>query len=220
MIQGAIFDADGTLLDSMPIWKEVDARYLAGYGIVPSSAVSEAVSTMTLEESSLYFKEHYHLPDTPAQIRRDILRIVDDFYCREVEPKAGIPEFLEQLRQRHIPMAIATTGDRTLLETALRRLGLDAYFQEILTCSELATGKHQPFIYTTAAERLGTPIAATVVFEDALYAIRTAAEAGFPTVGIADAAGHTDQEEIRQIAHHYMDDFSDLSAFWAFASTL
>ncbi|HOO27506.1 MAG TPA: HAD family hydrolase, partial [Lachnospiraceae bacterium] len=136
----------------------------------------------------------------------------------EVQAKPGVKNFLQNLRKHHIPMVIATTGDRELLKTALKRLSLEPYFLEILTCTEFHTSKKYPYIYEKASDRLGTNPEQTFVFEDVLHAVASAAKGGFVTVAVEDAASHADAEKIRETADYYMTDFLDFNHFWEFAS--
>lgn len=218
MIQGAIFDADGTLLDSMQIWKEAGARYLQQFGIELSDEAYKKMFTMSLEESAVFLKEHYGLQDSPDKIKRDVLKNIEDFYRFEVSAKPGVHSFLCKMKKENIPMAIATSGDRALLESALERLNIRHYFKEIFTCTELLTSKKEPFIYYEAAKHLGTQPQKTVVFEDVLYAIETAKKAGFITAAVSDTQSDGEAAQIRLQADYYIADFSDFQDFMKYAS--
>lgn len=209
MIKGIIFDADGTLLDSMRIWAELGERYLTGLGIKAEEGLSDILYPMTLEESSNYIKERYHLADTVEKITEDTLKLIEHFYQHEVKAKAGLDLFLEKLRQKQVSMGIATSGDKEILRSALIRLGIDQYFNFILTCTELGTSKQETVIYQKAAQMLGTEPEETVVFEDVLHGIKTAKSSGFITVAIEDASNQGDREEIVRTADYYIADFQD-----------
>ena len=209
MIKGIIFDADGTLLDSMRIWAELGERYLTGLGIKAEEGLSDILYPMTLEESSNYIKERYHLADTVEKITEDTLKLIEHFYQHEVKTKAGLDLFLEKLRQKQVSMGIATSGDKEILRSALIRLGIDQYFAFILTCTELGTSKQEAVIYQKAAQMLGTEPEETVVFEDVLHGIKTAKSSGFITVAIEDASNQRDREEIARTADYYIEDFQD-----------
>ena len=106
-------------------------------------------------------------------------------------------------------MAVATSGDRRILDTALERLGISDCFTAILTCSDLKTNKRVPTIYLRAAELLGTKPEETAVFEDVLHAIQAAKSAGFITYAIEDRFSEQDRNEIKRTADFYLQDFSD-----------
>ncbi len=214
MISGIIFDIDGTLLDSMPIWEDVGVRYLRSLGITPEPQLSQVLFPMTMEEGAAYIKSRYALPQSTEEIQRSVLRLIHNFYTQEVSLKPGAAGFLQQAAQRHISMVLATSGDADLALAALRRLGAADYFQGLFTCSQLHTSKQEPIIYETAAASMGTSPGDTAVFEDVRYAIQTAKRAGFYTVAVADAASSTDAPALKAEADCYLTDYYHTSSFW------
>ena len=206
-IRGAIFDADGTLLDSMHIWDELGERYLRSLGIKAEEGLAQILFSMTLEESSAYLKKRYQLAQSEEEIKAGVLAQLEDFYRHKVSLKPGAADFLYKLAEENIPMVIATSGDKELLEAALERLNVAQYFRRIFTCSELKTSKKQPDIYRIAADFLGTAPKETAVFEDVLYAVETAKSAGFFTAAVEDAASISDKERLKQTADVYLENF-------------
>lgn len=211
MIKGAVFDMDGTLLDSMPVWEHASERYLLEKGIVAEEGLSEILFSMSMRQGAEYVKEKYGLREDIDTIVAGVNEIVFTAYEKEVQPKEGIRELLEELRGRGIPMAVATSTDRPMVEAALKRTGLEAYFARVFTCTEVGAGKVRPDIYDAAAQFLGTKPGETWVFEDALYAIKTAKAAGFPVAGIYDETSRREQEEIRALADVYLRDWKELT---------
>lgn len=209
MVRGMIFDIDGTLLDSMPIWYDLGARYLRSQGIMPESNLGGILNSMTLEEGTMYLGSHYNLEESPSQIRHDLKGIMDAFYRHEVQTKPGVNAFLRACQERNIPMILVTIGDAELAEAALRRNGIWQYFTGMLTCEALHTNKHAPRIYQRAAGLLGTDPARTLVFEDLCYAVKTAKDAGFPVAAVLDDAGRKDWQTMEQLADISIRDFTD-----------
>ena len=209
MMKGIIFDVDGTLLDSMHIWDELGKRYLSSVGIEAKPGLEKILFPMSLDESSQYLKEAYGLSDSVEKIMEDTIKILSDFYRKEAAPKKGVIDFIKEMQSRNIPMAIATSGDRQILDTALERLGIAHCFTAILTCSQLKTNKRVPIIYQQAAKILGTKPEETAVFEDVIHAIKAAKQAGFVTYGVEDEASIQDREEIIETAAYYVQDFTD-----------
>ena len=207
MIRGAIFDADGTLLDSMHIWHELGERYLKTRNIEPEEGLSRRLYPLSLEQGCEYLREHYGLSSSLKEIERGILAIIEGFYRDEAGIKPGVREFLDGLRQKNIPMVIATSGDRELLAAALTRNGIAEYFGAVFTCGELNTTKHEAKIFMACAEFMGLEPGNVAVFEDALFALETAKEAGFITFGVEDASAIHDRERIKALSDYYIESF-------------
>ena len=212
--QFAIFDLDGVLLDSMGIWTDLGARYLRAQGITPEPGLNAILFAMSMEQGAAYLKAHYPLPQSEAEIGDGIARMLADYYFYEVPAKPGAAALLAFLAERNIPMAAATSSPRTHVTQALRRLGLLPYLKEIFTTGEVGVSKHQPDIYHLAAEQLGTRPAETLVFEDSLYALKTAAGAGYRTVGVFDASGEVDQAGLSAAADAYLMDLTAFPGCW------
>lgn len=207
-IDGAIFDMDGTLLDSMFIWDTAGEQYLRSRGIEPGENVDEILKGMSLYQAARYCQTEFGLTDSTDAIIDGVNDMIQHFYTDEVLPKTGVPQFLAELKKRQVKMCVATATDRYLVEAALTRTGLLSYFGEIFTCGIVGHGKDEPDIYHAAHRFLQTPKPNTWVFEDALYAVRTAKRAGYRVVGVFDRSeGHAD--EIRALADLYIRSFEE-----------
>lgn len=205
-ITGAIFDMDGTLLDSMPVWDSVGLDYLKGLGLQPRPGLREQLSTMSMRQAAAYFRSDYGVPLPEQEIVAGINARIEAFYRNTAPAKEGVAAFLQALQSRGIRMCVATATDRHLAQAALRRTGLLGYFSFLVTCTE-TQAKDRPEIFWEAQQRLGTRREETVVFEDALYAIRTAKQAGFPVAAVYDASSEADQAQIRRLADYYLQSF-------------
>lgn len=203
-IRGAIFDVDGTLLDSMKIWKDVGARYLKKIGVTPEENLGHILYPMSLEEGTAYLKKRYNLPYTADEIRDGTLQVIADFYKNDAESKNGMKSIIESYNANGIKMIVATTSSKPFVQAALERLGILQYFCGILTATELNTNKREPLIYRKAAEILGSEPEETAVYEDMIEAIKTAKNAGFYVIGIYDDTNKDDWEEIKKIADETM----------------
>lgn len=209
MIKGAVFDADGTLLDSMHIWDELGERFLTLEGINPEPGLSNILYSMSLKESSAYIKQKYRLQQSESQITANILELIRSFYLHEVTLKSGVLSFLEFLRSHRIPMIVVTSNKRDILFGCFKRLGINGFFTDIVTCDDLNLSKREPTIYSEAANRLGFLPSECVVFEDVLYGISAAKSAGFLTVAVADFSNVSSQSELCAEANCFIKDFSD-----------
>lgn len=208
-MDGAIFDMDGTLLDTMPIWEHATESYLVGKGIEVKEKLSETLFTMSMKQGAAYVKEKYGLSESIEELIAATNAIVAEAYRSRAEAKPGMPEFLEKLKQQGVKMVVATSTDRIHAEAALKHTGLYDYFDRIFTCSEVGEGKAKPDIFEAAAAQLGTKRASTWVFEDALYAIKTAKKAGFRTVGLYDETSKKEQEEIQETVDIYLREITE-----------
>lgn len=203
---GVIFDIDGTLLDSMPVWMNAGAEYLKRRGFVPEPGLGEKLFPMTMTEGARYLKDEYGLPFSAGEIAGQITRQIMGAYERDVRLKPGAKELLEGLAAGGVPFAAATSTDRLPVEKALGRLGVLGLFAAVLTSAETGVGKDKPDIYFAAASVLGVPPSAVWVFEDALYAARTARRAGFKLAAVYDESGGKDWRELSSMADYLVAD--------------
>ena len=208
MIKGAIFDVDGTLLDSLPIWRESTERFLKSKGITADAELGKALKNLSLEEGTIHIKNRYGLSESPEEVRAGIMKVIDDFYRNEAPLKPGAREFVEKMAERGIPMVLATTSDGESITAALKRLDMWKYFGRVFTSLELNTNKREPFIFLKSAEYLGTMPEETVVFVDSVFAIEAANEAGCMTVALWDLSNDRLTDELKEKADLYMGEFS------------
>ena len=202
---------DGTLLDSMHIWNDVGPKTLRSMGIEPAPDLGPRLMLMTFRDGAALCKEEYHLSESVEEIMDLTKGRVRSFYETEVQPKPGVEKFLSLLKMEGVWMYVATNTDRDLVEAALKHTGLDGYFRGILTCAEVGVGKKDsPEIYERAMRRLRGNKKDTVIFEDALHAIRTAKAAGFRVCGVYDPSAEDDQEEIRALSDYYIRSFEEM----------
>ena len=217
MIQGVIFDLDGTLFDSMFIWDTAGEVYLRSIGKEPEADLQKTLKPMSLLQSAQYIREKYDIPLSVEDIMDGVNRTVEDFYFHTVEPKPGVIDFLEELHHRNIRMCIATATDRYQVEAALQRCKMRHFFSEIFTCTEVGSGKDRPDIFRKAMEHLQTDRSNTAVVEDAYHAAHTAKQNSFKVVGVYDSH-ESRQQELLQIADVFLSDYLHLNNFWKFAS--
>jgi len=217
MLQGVIFDMDGTLLDTMYYWEHVGEDYLRKLGKKAAPGLGQLMLAMSMEEGAEYLRTHY-LPDlTIDEILQGIRGVCDDFYREAAQFKPGAREFMARLKERGIPFVLATATDRDQVELAMKRLGVLDEFHCILTSGEIGNSKEQPDIYLQAAKRMGTAPEHTWVFEDALHAAKTAKRAGFRLVGIYDDTSADAEPELRELSDCFVYDFKDFDGFYEFA---
>ncbi len=199
-LRGVILDLDGTLLDSMPLWHEIDLQFLTENGIVPPENISDIVGKMSIMEWAEYFICEFSMPHTPQQVIRRIEELAETAYRETIPLKPHVTEFLDALDAAGIPYGVATATYRNSAWAALMRLGLAGRMQFVLTGEDIEDGKSTPAMYLRAAALLGTPPQETLVVEDALHCVQTAAAAGFLTAGVYDGASLPEEwQEMQRI---------------------
>ena len=208
-IRGVIFDVDGVLLDSLEIWTDLGARYLVSIGRVPEEGLADTLFSMSMEQGAEYLKEHYALTETAETIREGLQEMLRAFYCDEVRAKPDAEKLLRAFWDAGIRITAATSSPRDLIGRALERNGLLGYIERIFTNSEIGKSKHFPDIYDAAAAYMGTKPEETLVFEDSLYALKTAAAAGYRTAGVADCQGEPDQAGLAEAADLYITELGE-----------
>lgn len=183
----AIFDMDGTLIDSMSFWQNLGQEFLASKGIMEDlSDEWESIEQMTMSESAAWFVQRFSLEETPEKAVDEMNAMMEVHYKNEIPLKKGIRNHLSQLKQNGVQMCVASVTAEYLIKACLERLGVLDCFDFILSCENMDTGKNSPQIYMEAAERFRAAPAEIAVYEDALYAIETAKKANFFVVAVPD----------------------------------
>lgn len=209
MIKGAIFDLDGTIMDSMHIWETFGTDYLKTLGIDADDSVNTTVRRMSLEQGADFLKSGFGIELSENEIEDGISRMVYDEYSRQVKTKPGVTEYLAYLEKNGVKMCIATATDIDSVEAALKNNGILEYFGKIFTCSMVGKGKDSPEIYEAALEFLGTDKQDTVVFEDAYHCVKTAKSAGFRVIGIYDRY-EPEAEKTKSLCDDFAQDYTDI----------
>lgn len=195
-IKGVIFDLDGTLLDSMSVWENVDKIFLKENGILPPKGISDIVKKMTIRDSAEYFKNRFELKLSCEHIINRIEELASEQYKYTIPLKDGALETIALLKQKEYKMCVATATYNSLAVSSLKRLKIYNSFDFIITCSDAGAGKDKPDIFIQAAEKMNCSPMETAVIEDSLHCIETAANAGFFTIGIYDKINEPDWKEI------------------------
>lgn len=205
-IQAAIFDMDGTLVDSLMLWDVLHDAYEERYPEKAGTTICEEdnrlIRVLPLPEAMGILHDHYGLGANVEELVALTESVFLDFYSHRVRLKDGVREFLDVLQSRGVRMCIASATPLPLVEAALERCGIRCYFDKVFSCGEIGKGKDVPDIYLTAKKYMGD-LPGTWVFEDAYVAVSTVVKAGLPTVAVYDRY-NPNQEKIRALADHYI----------------
>lgn len=197
----AIFDMDGTLLDSMPFWVGLPQEYLDQVGAGPlRPGDGERIATMTLSGAAAFLVEQYHLRRTPQQAADELTALIGSHYRGDLQLKRQARSYLQQLRAQGVHMCVASATDQELIEVCFARLGILDWFDVVLSCETLHTDKLHPDIYLECARRMGAAPGDVAVFEDMSHALRTAKDAGFYTVAVHDPLEEYERPQLTALA--------------------
>ena len=208
--KGAIFDLDGTLLDSMGVWDQVDIDFLKKRNLPMPDDYKQKIAAMGFPEAARYTIERFGFSETPEMLLQEWREMAREAYALHVDLKPGAKDYLEKLKSQGIPIAAATSGDRELFIPCLKHDDIYEYFDAIVTVSEVKRGKGFPDIYERAAELIGVAPAECMVFEDLTAGVKGALDGGFQAMGILDDSSKKEWESIRKMATCTIRDFREL----------
>ncbi len=217
-ISGIIFDLDGTLIDSMPLWHTCGYRFLKKQGIEAPRDIGSLFFSMTPIMVANYMIDTFGVPLEVDDIicgLRDEMRLG---YETGFSLKKGVIPLLDKLKEKQVPMVILTSTDYELASIGVKRSGLDGYFSHILTSDSIGFSKRDTKAFYHAISKLGiepdeeSKLDDIWVFEDGLYAVKVADSLGMTTVGIYDPVSESEQAELKQVSSIYVHSLEELEA--------
>ncbi|WP_432665793.1 HAD family phosphatase [Wukongibacter baidiensis] len=210
-IKAVIFDLDGTLVDSMWIWKAIDIEYLAKRGHELPEDLQKAIEGKSFTETAIYFKETFNLTDTIEEIKEEWNEMASDFYRNRIDLKGGVREFIEMIKSREIKLGLGTSNSRELAIEVLKKHDIYKHFDTIRTSCEVEKGKPHPDVFLKAAEDLNVKPDECIVFEDTYAGVLAAKRAGMRVVAISDELSIPYKEEICELAENYIDNYINIA---------
>ncbi|MFI3177291.1 MAG: HAD family phosphatase [Eubacteriales bacterium] len=213
MLQGVkaiIFDLDGTLVDSMWIWKLIDIEYLGMFGVEVPEDLQEDIEGMSFSQTAHYFKERFRIPHTIEEMKDEWNKRAYEKYQSEIPLKKGVKPFLDYCITRDIKLGIASSNSIELVRVSLEAHGIIDYFQAIHTSCEVSTGKPAPYIYELVANTLQVQPSECLVFEDIVAGIMAGQSAGMKVCAIEDAYSVYQREEKVALADYYITDYTEI----------
>lgn len=209
-MKGAIFDLDGTLLDSMGVWRRIDENFLGKRGYLVPEDYLKAITAKNFKDAADYTIERFGLHERAEDIMEEWFAMAIDAYTHHVQLKPSVREYLKCLRERGVKIAAATSSDVRLFEPCLRHHGIHDWFDAFTVTTEVKRAKGFPDVYWNAAEKLGLSYEDCVVYEDILKGVEGAKMGGFYVVGVEDIHSSYEKEEIRRKADSYIVSFEEL----------
>lgn len=210
-VEGLIFDFDGTLADSMWVWDDVDRRFLDRRGIPFTTDYGETIAVLGFEGGADYTIEHFGLDEKPEDIIEEWKELAGDRYSTDVMLKPGAKDYLRYCKAQGVPLAIATSLQRRLLEPALENNGVLDLFDTLCVCDELQCGgKSNPTVYLEAAHRIGVAPENCAIFEDVVTAARSAKQTGAYVIGVYDAHKQQATEELKSTVDRFITGWEEL----------
>lgn len=211
-IEAVLFDLDGSLVDSMWIWRDIDIEYLGKFGIPLPEKLQSDIEGMSFTETAIYFKERFQIPDSVEQMKEDWNRMAWDKYTHHVPLKKGAREFVEYCHENGIKLGIATSNSRELVENVIRVHGLMDYFDSIVTGCDVDRGKPAPDVYLEAAKRCGADPVKCLVFEDIVPGIMAGKSAGMKVCAVEDAYSRHQDVEKKRLSDYFITDYFEIVA--------
>jgi HAD superfamily hydrolase (TIGR01509 family) len=205
-----IFDLDGTLLDSMKTWRNLGQDYLINMGINPPEDLFEIIASMSMHESAVYFQNVFKIELSEDEIISGVKKLIEFKYKNELKLKPYVREYLQKLKNENVTMCIATATPLNMATNALKRNEIIDYFSFISSCDQVGVGKNKPDIFYYAANKLNAKTSDIAVYEDADFALITAKEAGFYTIGVYDEFFQDKRKDIEIISDVYIESFKEL----------
>ena len=214
-IKAIIFDVDGTLIDSMWIWKQVDVEFLSKRGISLPERLQSEIEGMSYSETAIYFKARFDLPESLDEIKEEWRIMAEDYYKCHIKLKSGAKEFLKLLYEKGFTIGIATSNSRELVEHMLANHNIKQYFSNIRTSCEVDKGKPHTDVYLKVAEDMGIEPDHCIVFEDTVAGVMAAKAAGMKVFAMADEISLESKDKLIEMTEGYIHSFDEVMHFFA-----
>ncbi|MCR4923604.1 MAG: HAD family phosphatase [Lachnospiraceae bacterium] len=209
-IKGVIFDLDGTLVDSMWMWKQIDIEFLSMHGLEMEEGLQQMIGGKTFYETAVFFKERYSLSESLEEIMSCWNLMAENKYAKEVPLKDGVLDFLHKLKDNEIKMGIATSNSLHLTETCLKSNGIRDFFDVIISGRSDIQGKPAPDVYLMAAKNLSLQASECLVFEDLVDGIKAGKAAGMKVCCIHDRFSSEEEDRKKELADYYIYSFKEI----------
>lgn len=209
-IKAAIFDLDGTLIDSMWVWDQIDIDYLTSRGFQVPNNLKDEINHLSFEQCATYFKKRFNINSSEKDMLKEWNNSAYNYYANIIPLKKGAREILNYLKGKGIKIGLVTSNNYSLINATLEHNKIKDYFETITTTGEVSNGKNKPDVYLLAANKLGVEPQNCIVFEDILEAVRGAKAANMKVVAVYDKAASYQRQTLEETADKYIMDYFEL----------
>lgn len=206
----ALFDFDGTLVDSMPVWGEKMFRILKIQGITPPKNLLQTITPLGDGGTLDYYEKNFKLSLTREEMQREMDDFAQPKYSNEILEKNNVRKYLQALKDVGVRLYILTASPHKMFEPCLKRLGLLSMFEETWCCDDFKKVKSDPTIYLDVAKKVGVKPEEITFFDDNKIAIETAKNAGLKTIAVYDKSSELDKQFMVSVADFYANEYSEL----------
>lgn len=210
-MKAAIFDMDGTLIDSMGAWRRLNVEFLRAQGITPTQEQERELMQLSGTKAVDYFRETFGIQSDFDTLCRLACQAMEAVYAAGVPAKPGAIAYMQRLRARGVKCVVATATPARLALVALNHAGITPHCDFIYSTEMIGLQKHDPAFYDALCGQIGVEKADCVMFEDALYAMRGARAAGLGIIGVSDPTNEDDRAAICAVCDRVIDSFDELA---------
>lgn len=209
-IHAVFMDMDGTMIDSMGMWRDIDIEFCRRHGFLMPDTLQKDIEGLSFYQTAVYIKKLFSMEETPEQLMSEWNEMARHMYLYEIPLKPHVKEFLTEIKRRNMKLGIATSNSRELAILVLQSHGIEDYFDCILTAGEVREGKPAPDIYLQLAKETNMEPEHCMVFEDIIPGIMAGKRAGMMTVAVEDTYSHDIREEKQQLADYFIDSYDEI----------
>lgn len=209
-IKAIIFDMDGTIIDSMWIWKQIDIDFLEERGHTFPEDLQKEIEGMSFTETAGYFKKRFELTESVDALKSIWTDMAIELYRNEIGMKPGAKRFLARIDALGLPMGIGTSNTKALAVEVLEKHEVMTYFTSLRTSCEVEKGKPSPDVFLKVAEDLGVAPEDCLVFEDTVAGAEAGINAGMRVIGVMDAVSLAHKEELLTIVERYIESYDEI----------
>lgn len=210
-LEAIIFDLDGTMIDSMGIWKQIDIDYLSRFGYELPEDLQKCLEGMCFHDTAIYMKDRFNIDDPVDKIEDDWNKMAEQKYRDEIELKDGVLTLLNYAKAHNIKLGIATSNSKHLVTTLLKAKNVYDYFEVVLTGCDTLKSKPDPEVYLTAAKRLNVNPKNCLVFEDVVAGITAGKNAGMKVCAVDDSYSLGQRKDKEELADYFIYSYNDIT---------